>query len=389
VKPPNEATGVVEAQAGPRTVSVKLVDADIHPAPRSFAELREFVPEPYRSQGWLDRTGNESWIAQGSPMPLVYMPEHGARGDAIPTRGGAPGSDPDFAASQLFQEHGIDFGILTPLVVSARANPTHEAALFAGCNAWLADVWLTAPAAEGRFRGSICVCPNEIEMAVREIEMWSSHPGFVQVLLHPEYGPPLGNRRYHPIYEAAERCGLPVAIHVHRTPGMGLLTPVGFVSYYAEFHSLYSLLYITHLTSFLLEGVFELFPNLKLVLVEGGVAWLAPTLWRLDSLWNDYRAEVPELRRAPSDYAHEHVKLTTQPIEEPPDRRRLAKHLEWMDAGNTLMFASDYPHWDFDDPHFTEARLPRDIRDQVLAQNAIELYGLPRERPTEPPRIDD
>src|SRR5207253_2553123 len=110
-----------------------------------------------------------------------------------------------------------------------------------------------------------------------------------------------------PIFEAAARHGLPVAIHVHRTPGLCLLSPVGYSSYYAENHPLYSMVYVTHLVSLLTEGVFEQFPSLKFVLTEGGSAWAAPVLWRLDRAFAIYGSELPHLRRPPSEIAREHI----------------------------------------------------------------------------------
>jgi predicted TIM-barrel fold metal-dependent hydrolase len=50
-------------------------------------------------------------------------------------------------------------------------------------------------------------------------------------------------------------------------------------------------------------------------------------------------------------------------------------------AQDMLMFASDYPHWDFDDPTFL--RLPKDWREPVMDTNARELYGLPARAPGE------
>ena len=43
-----------------------------------------------------------------------------------------------------------------------------------------------------------------------------------------------------------------------------------------------------------------------------------------------------------------------------------------------LLFATDYPHWDFDTPKIVEARLPEEWREQVMAENARALYRLPK-----------
>jgi predicted TIM-barrel fold metal-dependent hydrolase len=42
-----------------------------------------------------------------------------------------------------------------------------------------------------------------------------------------------------------------------------------------------------------------------------------------------------------------------------------------------LMFATDYPHWDFDRPDLVSLRLPASWREKVMRENALSLYGLP------------
>jgi len=133
----------------------------------------------------------------------------------------------------------------------------------------------------------------------------------------------------------------------------------------------------SQVTSLVVEGVFERFPTLRFVLIEGGFAWLAPLMWRLDDAYARLREEVPHLRRKPSEYLREHLWLTTQPMEEPDRPEQLAALLGDLDMDGRLMFATDYPHWDFDAP---DQAIPPSLGSERLrairAGNANRLYGL-------------
>jgi len=124
------------------------------------------------------------------------------------------------------------------------------------------------------------------------------------------------------------------------------------------------------------EGVFERFPGLKVVLVEGGFAWAPALCWRMDKHWERMRAETPRVKRPPSEYVREHFWFTTQPIEEPDDPRHLADIMDWV-GWDRLMFSTDYPHWDFDDPqHVFKFKAADANKALVFRDNAKALYRL-------------
>lgn len=360
-------------------VPVKVVDADVHPGVPSPKVLLKYMPEPWRSREMKRK-------AYGGSQSNAIYPLGGANGlrlDATPPGGGAPGTDPVFARKQLLDDNEVDFGILIPLVARPRANPEHEAAGCAAVNDWLADVWLDENNPDGRWRGTLSICMSDPSLAVAEIERWAGHPYFVQVLARPTTPVPLGSAQFHGIYEAAQRHGLVIGFHPLRAPGMGLLTPAGFPSYYLETHPALALYQAAHVTSMIFSGVFEKFPGLRVAAIEGGMAWFAPFIWRLDRQWRALGNEVPWVKRAPSEYFFQHVKLTTQPWEEPPRPEALKPYLDWLDVDHSLMFATDYPHHDADDPKWVSRHLPASGRERIMAQNAIEFYGLPSTRLTE------
>ncbi len=61
------------------------------------------------------------------------------------------------------------------------------------------------------------------------------------------------------------------------------------------------------------------------------------------------RDEVPHLKRPPSEYIREQMWFTTQPMDEPERPEDLRAILDWI-GWDRLLFATDYPHWDMDNP---------------------------------------
>ena len=215
--------------------------------------------------------------------------------------------------------------------------------------------------------------------AAAEIRRAADDERFVHVLLVGGSERPYGEPRYLPIFEAAAECGLPVAIH-SGGEGLGLAAPpggAGAPTFYIEWHTLGSAGSImAHLVSLLVNGVFERLPSLKVMLLEGGLAWLPGILWRLDTNWRALREDTPWLDRKPSEVAREHVRFTTQPLEHTDGHDELLfELLAAAGAPDILCFASDYPHCDFDDPAFMLRRLPERWREPVMHGNAAALYG--------------
>jgi uncharacterized protein len=364
------------AEAGPSTRRVRpaVIDADIHNTVSSNEVLH-----PYLSKRWRDYLDNAGirFYYPGAFYPRLNA--NAARTDSWPRSGQIPGSDLDFMREQLLDAWDLEFGILNPLYLAGeQSNLDYAVALASALNDWLVAAWLDP---EPRLRSAIVTPYEEGPRAAAEIERVASDRRFVQVLLAARTREPLGRRKYWPIYEAASRLGLPVAMHFGGAGGWPI-TGAGWPSYYYEDHAGMPQAFQAQVISLVFEGVFEHFPELKFVLVEGGFAWLPPLMWRMDLAWERLGGEVPHLKRPPSEVIRQHFWLTTQPIEEPSRPayfHQLFKHLNMPDR---LMFATDYPHWDFDAPdQALPAGLPAAAAERVLAGNARSLYGLPvRER---------
>jgi len=371
-----EATRTVaDAREGaPREAVARLqvIDGDVHPALASLTDLK-----PYLSARWW-----ECLQTYGSRKRhgMYYEPypksaPRACRRDTWPEGGGFPGSDLALIRKQFLDAYGIAFGILGPLGITGHGelNLGLSEALARATNDWQRDTF-TIP--EPRLRSAIVVPYDDSEASVREIERCAKDTAFAQVFMLTRSSEPAGSRRYWPIYEAAVRHGLPVGLHVFGASGHPY-TGAGWPSYYVEESAGHSTSSQTTVTSLVIEGVFERFPALKVVIIEGGFAWLPSLCWRLDKLYDRLRSEVPHLKRRPSEYIREHVWVTTQPMEEPRDPRHVLDAIAWI-GWDRLLFASDYPHWDFDDPlRAFPPGVPRARYEQILSHNARAVYRLP------------
>ncbi len=381
VVPPGERAGAMPTEPRPRAA---IIDCDIHPAPASEAALDPYLPARWREL----RHQFGLRIPQGGYYPK--MNPNAARLDAWPPTGGPPGSDLAFLREQLLDAWDIEYGILNPLAEAVKLpNVAFGSGIARALNDWQVAEWLDP---EPRLRASVVVAYEDAVAAAAEIDRCARDPRFVQVLLLVRTLEPLGHRRYWPIYEAAARHDLPIGIHFGGQAGHPV-TGCGWPSFYLEDHVGMAQAFQAQLISLVCEGVFEHFPTLKLVLIEGGFAWLPALMWRLDRAWAKLRAEVPDLRRPPSEYIRAHCWLTTQPMEEPtgyPQAVAAQFHqlLDQLAMPDRLLFATDYPHWDFDAPDGAlPVRLAPDLERAVLAENARRFYRLPPAG--DGPAIDD
>lgn len=362
---------LTEKTAGDRT-KVGYVDADIHNVFPSPEVRKSYLPSRWQKHlEMIGSRGHDGYMHASTKYPKVSAAT--ARDDAWPTSGLPPGSDLGFMQMQHLDGIGIEYGILNCFEhVGHELNDEWAAAMARAVNDWQIAEWLEK---DSRLRASIVVPFENGEFAAEEIERVGDHPGFVQVLVLARTMEPLGRRKYWKMYEAAERHGLTIGVHASNTTGVPS-TPSGWPSYYLEDHAVISQGMQTQIVSLVCEGVFERFPGLRAVSIEAGFAWLPPLMWRLDQNWRWLKDEVPHLKRRPSEYIRDHVWVTTQPIEEPADPNHLLQAIEHFGADDHILFASDYPHWDFDDPNRAfPARMPKELKQKILSENGKKLYG--------------
>lgn len=360
------------------TQRLPVIDADVHPSMLpSDPPMAKYLSKRWRD--YLSTVGLRN-VATERTIPPQRQFTH--RSDTI-DESGRPAVVPSFTRHQLLDEFDMSGAILNGggTTLSKGGMNFPEQLGFELCRAYndaYKDMWL---AADPRFYSSIHIPVEHPDMAVKEIarcreaELGDRH---AQVLVEPRTEYPIGNPKYWPIFEACEHYGLPLAFHV--APGRRM-TACGGINYYFEWHVGFSLRNFTLTPSLIFEGVFDRFPNLRIVLVEQSWSWVIPFAWRLDTSWHLLRDEVAHLRRKPSEYLRSNFWFTTQPMEEPEhveEYRSLLRLFEETVGPTHLMYSSDYPHWDFDSPYESVPQaLPIEQRRRILGQNASSLYGIP------------
>ena len=352
------------------TKRLGVVDCDIHPAFENPQELGKYLPQRWRDhiRDYALHTPNPFLGAMTYPR---MTPGNGMRRDSWPPSGKPPASDLGFLCEQLLDQCNIDHGVLQPLAAGAVTNNQDlGAALCVGINDWQIDKF-AGP--EPRLRASIIVPPQNPDYAAAEIDRLAEDKRFVQVMLLVMDEMPLGRRRYWPIYRAAERHGLPVGIHAGSSYRHAVTT-VGWPTYYSEDSAAQAQAFQSALTSLMTEGVFAEFPDLKVVLLESGFAWLPAHLWRLGKFWRGLRMEIPWVDRHPLEIAKDHIRLTIQPRDLPEDPAVFERLMNHFDSDEMLLFSTDYPHWQFDGDDALPAGISPALAEKICRDNPLAAY---------------
>jgi predicted TIM-barrel fold metal-dependent hydrolase len=351
---------------------LRIIDCDVHPSLHAYADLNAFLPK--RWQDHLKTYGSHLRTPYIGTTPYPRSSPLIARRDAWPPTGGPPGSDLDFMRKQHLDPLDIEFGILQvlDLFIFSQQNLEFGAAIQRAINEWQLAFWSDR---EPRLKASILAGQDDTQLAIAEIDRCAKIGRYVQINVCPRANEPLGRRRYWPIFARAQELDLPLGIHVG---GYGGHAPTGggWPSYYVEEHQSNAHSVAAQLSSLVIEGVLERFPRLRIVFIEGGLGWIPAATWRMDQHFERFRDEVPHLKRRPSEYVKQHFWFTTQPIDEPDEAKHLRSLIEWIGV-DRMLFSSDYPHWDFDDPRFAfKTPLTETERAKIFNGNARALYKL-------------
>ena len=337
-----EATGQVSLG------DLTLVDADSH-LTETTRELRPYMDDP-GVEKLLDASkiaAYDVYSAHRASPAFAQTAATDAHEDLVHEGVTEPGPK-----RELMDAFDIDYTVLTPGLNLILATVNHDptaVALASAYNRYVTDTF----GDEAGMAMTLLVAPQRPERAAEEVDRWADHPDVVGVQL-PADGlvPPAGHQRYDPIYEAAQDHGLPVVLH-SGDAGAETVFPIqrNWAETFAEAHAFsFPAQSIWQLISQVFQGVPERFPDLEFVVQESGSEWLPWLMWRLDDHYLQNSQDIPVLQTLPSEYIRDQYYFTTQPLGHTERPGQLAQLLELAGGAETLLFATDHPHPDFDPP---------------------------------------
>jgi uncharacterized protein len=353
-----------------RLDDVVVVDLDVHILERA-EQLAPYCDRPWRQV-----------LEGGQAVP----PFGGAGANVFPNFPGQwePRASVAFTPAEMradLDELSIDIALLFPerlLSLPRQPNPEYAMALARAYNRWLGEEYLSR---ERGFYGGIIAAPQDPLGSAREIERYAGQERMVGVVM-PTSGidVPWGSRQYDPIYEAAEAHGLAVIYHAGGMLRMPMLPfDMRQLDTWFLMHTFsHSIAMMSTVASLFSTAMPARFPKLQIILTEAGLSCFAHSMMRLDWAWEQRRGDVPLLKERPSAYMRRQMFYATQPIEEPDDLKDMADVIRAIGGEDSVVFASDYPHHDFDHPKKVfDIPVSAETKRKIMGENALRALKIP------------
>jgi hypothetical protein len=356
-----------------------IVDCDSHHYEyESFGEILPYMENDVFRQ--LTQSGRAK--ARHSIIPTsIGHQDMGGRVPRVPlrlTEKTDPGMLPDISIGHRWMDAmGVDYSCLFPtgmLNVGLHPQKEMEVDLCWAYNRWVSEKIL--PEAGGRMYSMLSMPFGDADASLRHVETFGDRKGvagFMVTTVRPSM--PVHDNAYMKVYRAMEERGLSLAFHSGPNWGEPIFKSCNrFISVHALGFTFYNIL---HLTNWVINGLGERFPRLPVIWIESGLAWVPFLMQRLDHEYMLRPSECPLLKKKPSDYMRD-MYYTSQPMEI-QDLEAMECTFRMIHAETQLLYASDYPHWDFDLPStiYDLAFLSEKAKHNILGGTAARLFKLP------------
>jgi predicted TIM-barrel fold metal-dependent hydrolase len=215
---------------------------------------------------------------------------------------------------------------------------------------------------------------QDSEAAARELRRAVTELGAVGgVLVAAQRRRALGDACYDPIYAAAQKLDVPIAIHAGG-PG----------NRFEMFDSAIESRCVGHptslvieLTSMMFNGVFDRFPGVRFAFMEGGIAWALFLRERMHEAYEQWAVQAPQLKRDPDD----HLAGGQLYFHCEADERILPYAVSVL-GENAMLYASDFPHIapekivEEKEKLLARSDLSESAKRKITRENALRLYKL-------------
>ncbi|RDI69535.1 amidohydrolase family protein [Halopelagius longus] len=345
-----------------------VVDADFHLS-ETASDIRPYLEEPWDELLAGSQSG-EGYSGGSNIYPNTATFHPGRTSGRIKEHTRHVKSADD--VREGIEKLGVDRPVLTP-GETQHLTGVHNDQLAVACatafNEYLLDTYLD----EG-FTGSMVIAPQHPDKAAEEINRRADESNIISVSI-PSAGafPPLGHKQYYPIYEACEEADLPILLH-----GTAGSTWINFpqlhqgLCRHMSLHTLaHPVEHMMHVSSLITRGVPVRYPDLDFVFQEAGLGWIPFMMYRLDHEYPEKPEDAPLLEKRPSEYIMDNFYFTSQPVEGVEHPEYIHNTIRAFDGTDNLLFASDYPHHDFDESN----ELLQTLRPQFTDDEISSIYG--------------
>ena len=362
---------------------VFIVDVDSHHTEsESWREIVRYIDDEVIRAEAIDhlenRTGGPPYGLNGD-LALRYqdcggrIPHQASRRETVEAGADAPHRDL-VLARRAYRSMSIDRQVVFPtpmLFLGVHPQFHMEAVLGNAYNRWTVDNLLTK---DPNLKTLAFLPFNDADEALATVERFADAPGVVGFMVTSVRHKPVHHNHYMKVYRALEERGLPIGFHAGyywQDPSMMQ------INRFASMHALsFVWCNVVHMTNWVMNGLPERFPGLDAIWIESGLSWVPWLMQRLDHTYMMRSSEAPLLKRKPSEYMRE-MYYTCQPLET-DHPKALALTFEMMAAKTQLLYASDWPHWDFDPPSviWDLPFLDEAAKRNILGLNAARVFDL-------------
>ena len=270
---------------------------------------------------------------------------------------------------------GVDVQILYPTVGGQLlGREFRDVELLAACcgayNRWSAEYCRAAPE---RLRWAAMLPLQAVDLAVEEARRAAAE-GAVGFYLRPN--PVRGRGLHHPdlfpLWAEIERLDRAVCIHDSGSPHLPSFGER--MDTHTTGHILaHPFEAMAAMAGLIWYGVYERFPQLRVVHVEADAGWVPYWLQRMEQHYEfSGNAEHPELKRRPSEYFRQNVFVACR-----GDERTLPAAVE-LTGDDNFLFNTDYPHPDGTFPggmqKLAEQPIPEASKRKILWDNGLRAF---------------